>query len=66
MREEGVVVDGRLNAHRVERLNVVDLSISPRDTATNTNNTTMAIGEKVADIIAADLGFSKGPSSELS
>lgn len=45
------VVDARLNVHGVEGLKITDLSIVPRNVAANTNNTAMAIGEKVADII---------------
>lgn len=34
-----------------------DLSIMPENVGANTNNTALLVGEKAADIIAADLGI---------
>jgi alcohol oxidase len=56
-REEGGVVDQRLNVYGVERLKVVDLSIPPRNVAANTMNTAVVIAEKAADIIIEELGL---------
>lgn len=56
-REEGGVVDTSLNVYGVERLKVADLSIAPGNVAANTCSTTLAIAEKAALIIAADLGI---------
>lgn len=56
-REEGGVVDSRLNVYGVENLKVADLSITPENVGANTYNTAIAVGEKAAVIIAEDLGI---------
>ncbi|KAL7280632.1 hypothetical protein ACG7TL_005570 [Trametes sanguinea] len=56
-REDGGVVDARLNVYGVEALKVADLSICPGNVATNTYSTAVVIGEKAAMIIAEDLGI---------
>ncbi|KAF9450080.1 GMC oxidoreductase [Macrolepiota fuliginosa MF-IS2] len=56
-REDGGVVDERLNVYGVENLKVADLSIIPGNVSANTYNTVIAIGEKAAVIIAQDLGI---------
>ena len=56
-REEGGVVDQRLNVYGVEGLKVVDLSIPPRNVAANTMNTAVAIAEKAADMFIEELGL---------
>ncbi|EGO26056.1 hypothetical protein SERLADRAFT_491425 [Serpula lacrymans var. lacrymans S7.9] len=56
-RENGGVVDPRLNVYGVERLKVVDLSIVPSNIASNTYSTAVVIGEKAAMLIAEDLGI---------
>lgn len=56
-RNEGGVVDKRLNVYGVKGLKVVDLSIPPLNVAANTMNTAVAIGEKAADMIIEDLGL---------
>ncbi|KAF8164001.1 GMC oxidoreductase-domain-containing protein [Pholiota molesta] len=61
-REQGGVVDERLNVYGVQGLKVADCSITPDNVAANTYNTAIAIGEKAAVIIAEDLGI-KGVTS---
>ena len=48
------VVDARLRVHGVERLRVADISVMPTIASSNTNAPAMMIGEKAADLIAAD------------
>ncbi|KAG5647341.1 hypothetical protein DXG03_000409 [Asterophora parasitica] len=60
-REQGGVVDARLNVYGVKNLKVADCSIMPSNVGANTYNTALAIGEKAAVIIAEDLGI-KGVS----
>lgn len=57
-REQLGVVDKNLNVYGVNGLKVIDLSIVPENICGNTCNTAMVIGEKGADIIAKELGFS--------
>lgn len=54
-REDYGVVDPSLNVYGVTGLKVADLSIPPENVGANTNNTALAIGEKAADIILAEL-----------
>ncbi|KAF8972163.1 GMC oxidoreductase-domain-containing protein [Flammula alnicola] len=61
-REQGGVVDERLNVYGVQGLKVADCSITPDNVGANTYNTAIAIGEKAAVIIAEDLGI-KGVSA---
>jgi len=56
-REEGGVVDGRLNVFGTENLKVVDLSICPDNLGTNTYSSALLVGEKGASIIAEELGL---------
>jgi len=56
-REQGGVVDPRLNVYGVQNLKVADCSIAPGNVGANTYNTALAIGEKAAVIIAKDLGI---------
>lgn len=55
-REKDGVVDANLNVYGVEGLKLADLSIAPENVGANTNNTALAIGEKAASIILAELG----------
>ncbi|KAG9316078.1 GMC oxidoreductase-domain-containing protein [Chiua virens] len=55
-RDQGGVVDARLNVYGVEGLKVADLSICPTNVGNNTYSTALLIGEKAAAIIAEDLG----------
>ncbi|KAI5886021.1 alcohol oxidase-like protein [Schizophyllum commune H4-8] len=56
-REDGGVVDARLNVYGVHGLKVVDLSIAPLNVGANTCSTALVVGEKAAMIIAEDLGI---------
>lgn len=56
-REEGGVVDGRLNVFGTENLKCVDLSICPDNLGTNTYSSALLVGEKGADLIAEELGI---------
>jgi len=56
-REQGGVVDARLNVYGVRGLKVADLSIAPGNVAANTYGTALVIGEKAAVIIAEELGI---------
>ncbi|KAJ7060456.1 GMC oxidoreductase-domain-containing protein [Mycena amicta] len=54
-REQGGVVDSRLNVYSVQRLKVADLSIAPSNLCANTYAVAIAIGEKAAVIISEEL-----------
>jgi len=56
-RDQGGVVDERLNVYGVKGLKIGDCSIAPGNVGANTYNTAIAIGEKAAVIIAEDLGI---------
>jgi len=56
-REEGGVVDKRLNVYGTTNLKCVDLSICPDNLGTNTYSSALLVGEKGADLIAEDLGL---------
>ncbi|KAJ4321624.1 hypothetical protein N0V94_002824 [Neodidymelliopsis sp. IMI 364377] len=60
-REQDGVVDARLNVHGVTGLKIADLSIPPENVGANTNNTALAIGEKAAEIILAELNSTGTP-----
>ncbi|KAG1822236.1 hypothetical protein DFJ58DRAFT_810369 [Suillus subalutaceus] len=51
------VVDARLNVYGVSNLKVADMFILPWNVSTKTYSTTLLIGERVAMIIAEDLGI---------
>ncbi|KAI5900355.1 alcohol oxidase [Schizophyllum commune H4-8] len=56
-REEGGVVDGRLNVYGTQGLKCVDLSICPDNLGTNTYSSALLVGEKGADLLAEELGL---------
>jgi alcohol oxidase len=56
-REQGGVVDERLNVFGTTNLKCVDLSICPDNLGTNTYSSALLVGEKGADLIAEELGI---------
>ncbi|KAI9435619.1 alcohol oxidase-like protein [Lactarius psammicola] len=56
-REQGGVVDPKLNVYGVRGLKVADLSVAPGNVSANTYGTALIIGEKAAVIIAEELGI---------
>ena len=56
-RSKGGVVDKDLNVYGTRGLKVADLSMVPENVGANTNNTALAVGEKAAVIIGAELGI---------
>ncbi|THH29566.1 hypothetical protein EUX98_g4623 [Antrodiella citrinella] len=56
-REQGGVLDARLNVYGTTNLKVVDLSICPDNLGTNTYSSALLVGEKGASLIAEDLGL---------
>jgi len=51
----GKVVDARLRVHGIRGLRVADASVMPHIVSGNTNAAAIMIGEKAADLLAADL-----------
>lgn len=56
-REQGGVVDNRLNVFGTQNLKIADLSICPDNLGTNTYSSALLVGEKAASIIAEELGL---------
>ncbi|KAI0830227.1 alcohol oxidase-like protein [Trametes gibbosa] len=56
-REEGGVVDSRLNVYGVEGLKVTEVASDPHSFVQNTYSTAIVIGEKASTIIAEELGI---------
>ncbi|KAL1746376.1 GMC oxidoreductase-domain-containing protein [Schizophyllum fasciatum] len=56
-REEGGVVDSRLNVYGTQGLKCIDLSICPDNLGTNTYSSALLVGEKGADLLAEELGL---------
>ncbi|KAJ7779226.1 GMC oxidoreductase-domain-containing protein [Mycena metata] len=56
-REEGGVVDGRLDVFGTKNLKCIDLSICPDNLGTNTYSSALLVGEKGAQILAEELGL---------
>ncbi|EPQ53030.1 alcohol oxidase [Gloeophyllum trabeum ATCC 11539] len=56
-REQGGVVDKRLNVYGTEHLKCVDLSICPDNLGTNTYSSALLVGEKGADLLCEELGL---------
>ncbi len=52
--EDGCVVDDQLRVHGVRGLRVVDGSVMPRVTSTNTNATVLMIAERAADMLLVE------------
>ncbi|KAJ7210036.1 GMC oxidoreductase-domain-containing protein [Mycena pura] len=55
-RDRGGVVDSKLNVYGIGKLKVADLSIPPSNVNSNTYSAAVAVAEKAAIIIAAELG----------
>ena len=55
-RVDGAVVDSRLRVHGVDGLRVADASVLPHVTVANTMAPSMVVGERAAEILAADHG----------
>lgn len=51
----GAVVDANLRVHGVQRLRVIDGSVMPTMTSTNTNATVLMIAERAADLLLNEL-----------
>ena len=51
----GAVVDANLRVHGVKRLRVIDGSVMPTMTSTNTNATVLRIAERAADLLLSEL-----------
>ncbi len=60
--DASAVVDQYARVHGLADLRVVDASIMPRPTRGNTNATTIAIGERVADLIRQETAAGAGRS----
>ncbi|KAL4253749.1 GMC oxidoreductase family protein [Abortiporus biennis] len=56
-REDGGVVDSKLNVYGTEGLKVADLSIAPGNVSANTYSTALVVAEKATLIIAEELGI---------
>ncbi|KII83664.1 hypothetical protein PLICRDRAFT_448425 [Plicaturopsis crispa FD-325 SS-3] len=56
-REEGGVVDPRLNVYGTQNLKCIDLSICPDNLGTNTYSSALLVGEKGAEILCEELGL---------
>lgn len=56
-KDQGGVVDQTLGVHGIAGLKIADLSIVPKNVASNTNNTALVIGEKAADLFIKELGI---------
>jgi choline dehydrogenase len=58
------VVDDQLRVHGIERLRVIDASVMPTVTSTNTNAPTIMIAERGADLIRRAARESAVPSAK--
>ncbi|KAJ6460493.1 methanol oxidase [Mycena vitilis] len=56
-KEQGGVVDARLNVFGTENLKVIDLSICPDNLGTNTYSAALLVGEKGAELLTQELGL---------
>ncbi|PCH43085.1 GMC oxidoreductase [Wolfiporia cocos MD-104 SS10] len=57
-RDDGRVVDPRMNVYGIKGLKVADLSIAPENVSANTYSTALVIAEKAAELIMQELDAS--------
>ena len=69
--DQTAVVDAQCRVHGIESLRVIDASVMPQVTSSNTNAPTIMIAEKAADMIrgvpplpASDIDFYRAPDWE--
>ncbi|KZT29805.1 GMC oxidoreductase [Neolentinus lepideus HHB14362 ss-1] len=58
-RDQGGIVDSKLNVYDIQGLKIADLSICPDNVGSNTYSTAVMVGEKAAIIIADELGITE-------
>jgi len=57
------VVDPELRVHRMQGLRVIDMSVVPFITASNTNIPTFMIAERGADLVLRDAAAARHPAN---
>jgi choline dehydrogenase len=62
--DQMAVVDDQLRVHGLEGLRVIDASVMPTVTSTNTNAPTIMIAERGADLIRRSARTSSAPTAK--